>query len=266
MKLYVSVLLFVVGSSLLAINMYGLTQNIRPENITNNDLRFINDQPLPYDEVIAGLNKRIDESDSEFAYRATNLIAKGLAHIHWGKYSPEKFNQLVPIWENYFLYLMSKVTTIPEYNRYHFADYKRSLERGIGICGDASMILSQVLNKHNIANNIIVYPGHVVVEATFNNQQSVLLDADFGVSIPLDKESTKIHYQSVAKLYTEQGYTENDRLFFEKMYKADYSVWRNVQHFITKKYYFEKISYMLKWPVPILFLLLSFYLFRKRKQ
>lgn len=264
MKLFLSVCLFITGSFLLTVNLYGLTQNIRPNNITNNDLRFINDQPLPYEEVISGLVKRADESDSEFSFRASTLISQGLAHIHWEKYQPNKFNQLVPIWENYFIYIMAKVTTIPEYKRYHFADYKRSLKRGIGICGDASMILSQVLNKHNISNNIIVYPGHVVVEALFNNKETAMLDADFGVHIPFDKDSTKANFASVANLYLDKGYSEVDRLFFEKMYQSNYSVWRDVQHFITKKYYFEKISYIVKWPLPIGLIFISLFFWQRK--
>ena len=251
------------GCLLLAINIYGLFQDIRPSNISNENLRFVNDQPTPYEETIAQLTRKQGESDIAFANRATEAIAKGLAHIHWEKYKPEKFNQRVPIWENYFLYFMGKFTNIPEYQKYHFADYQRSLKRGIGICGDASMVLSQVLTKHNINNQILTYPGHVVVSANFDAQSSVILDADFGVSVPFNKDETKQHSSTIANLYTEKGYAEYDRVFFEKMYQSNYQAWDGVKHFITKKYYFEKISYWLKWPLPI-FMIGMFFLFRKK--
>ncbi|MBO1254718.1 hypothetical protein J3L16_03335 [Alteromonas sp. 5E99-2] len=266
MKTFLSVFLFVFGFSLLTVNLYGLTQDIRPAKITDEDLRFVNDHALPFERVMSQLNMKSDETDIEFAYRATTLISKGLAHIHWERFQPEKFNQLVPIWENYFLYLMGKFTTIPEFNRYHFADYQRSLQRGIGICGDASMILSQVLNNNGIDNTILTYPGHVLVEASFSSKQRVLLDADFGVAIPFEKEVTGNHYQSIAQLYTDKGYTEGDRLFFEKMFQSEYQVWEGVKHFITKKYYFEKVSYALKWPLPLVLLFLSIVLYRNKKQ
>ncbi|MFT6836447.1 MAG: hypothetical protein ACJA0H_002497 [Francisellaceae bacterium] len=67
----------------------------------------------------------------------------------------EQFNQLIPIWENYFIYFMGVFSGIPEYERYHFANYQRSLERGIGLCGDASMVISQLLDKQNISNKIL---------------------------------------------------------------------------------------------------------------
>ena len=51
--------------------------------------------------------------ETEFSTRVTKVIAKGIAHIHWDKYQPEKFNQIVPIWENYFLYFMGRFSGIP---------------------------------------------------------------------------------------------------------------------------------------------------------
>ena len=141
-----------MGASLLLLNVYGLFQDIRPASITNENLRFFNDQPLAFEETMQALKRRKNESDSEFSTRVTKVIAKGLAHIHWEKYQPEKFNQLVPIWENYFLYFMGKFSGFPEFRKYHFANYQRSLERGIGICGDAAMVLSQILNKQGINN------------------------------------------------------------------------------------------------------------------
>jgi len=262
-KKWILMPLFLLSCSLLLINVYGLFQDIRPQTFTNQDLRFINDQPLSYQETIAKLTKHEDESDIAFANRATDVIEKGLAHIHWEKYQPEKFNQQVPLWENYFLYFMGKFSGIPEYEKYHFADYKRSLKRGIGICGDASMVLSQVLNEHDIENKILTYPGHVVVAVNFSDNQSALLDADFGVSIPFDKDETKQNYQEIAQLYSEKGYPAGDRLFFEEMYQTDYRIWNGVKHFITKKYYFEKISYWLKWPLPIFMIFFSIFYLRK---
>jgi hypothetical protein len=40
------------------------------------------------------------------------------------------------------------------------------MERGIDICGDASMIMSQILERNGIESKIVTFPGHVVVAAT----------------------------------------------------------------------------------------------------
>ena len=258
----ITIFMLLIGSGLLLINIYGLFQDIRPPHIENSELRFPNDQPISYDLALNLITLQPQESKADFAKRATQVVAKGLAHIHWEKYEAEKFNQLIPIWENYFLYLMGKFSGIPEYKKYHFADYKRSLKRGIGLCGDASMTLSQILDLHNITNKILTYPGHVVV-ATNIDGYNLILDPDFGVTIPLSTQEAKEQYQHAASIYVDAGYTEDDRIFFERLYKSNFKQWDGVSHFITKKYYFEKVSYWLKWFFPLFCLALAIYLHTK---
>jgi hypothetical protein len=256
---------FLLGLLLLSINTYGLFQDIRPTVFFDDELRFKNDQPLTYTETISQLSRLPNETDVQFSQRVTKVIAAGLAHIHWERFEPEKFNQLVPIWENYFLYFAGKVSGISEYEKYHFADYKRSLERGIGICGDASMILSQVLDKHNIENKIITFPGHVLVSATFENENEQLFDADFGVALPFSADEIKQSPSLVSSHYLDAGYFDYDVKAFNKIYDNNYQRWSGVEHFITKKYYFEKISYWLKWPLPIFLIIIPLIYFYQTK-
>ena len=159
---------------------------------------------------------------------------------------------------------MGMYSGISEFERYHFADYKRSLRRGIGICGDAAMVLSQVLSKNGINNKILTYPGHVIVSANFTPTNNIIFDPDFGVSIPYSKEKTLGHSQKIAEIYTENGYTKADERFFTRLYKQNYEEWDGVQHFITNKYYFEKIAYALKWPLPIFMIIMAVYRLRSK--
>jgi hypothetical protein len=264
-KVALRYMLLVTGSLLLVINIYGLSRDIRVSEFHDDYLIFQNDQPTDFNSTLIDLIRHSDEGDIEYASRITHVVAKGLAHLDWLVYPEEKFNQLIPIWENYFLYFMGKFSGIPEYKRYHFANYRRSLERGIGICGDASMIMSQLLNQQNIANKILTFPGHVVVAASFDNGQQYILDADYGVIIPYSLNEFATSSTDIAKLYSEAGYPRRDFLLFQKIYSQDYNVWDGVEHFITKKYYFEKISYWLKWPVPILMILLGLYALLKAR-
>jgi hypothetical protein len=152
---------------------------------------------------------------------------------------------------------MGKFSGIPEFERYHYANYERSLKRGIGLCGDASMTLSQLLGKENIDNKILTFPGHVVVYASFNDGSEYILDPDFGVVVPFLRSELLSNNIEIAELYRDAGYTQGDVQFFTKMYTKSFKEWDGVQHFITKKYYFEKVSYWLKWPLPIVILLVS---------
>ncbi len=254
-------LLFVlVGIGLTSINLYGLTQQLRPSYIFEDELRFPNDQASSYDVTLAYLQKKNNENDLSYAIRATKVVAKGLAHIHWLDYEPSHFNQLVPIWENYFLYFVGRGFDIPEFQRYHFTDYKRSLQRGIGVCGDASMVLSQVLSLNNIENKIISFPGHVVVKIIIGDDAFVL-DADFGVVLPFLPSELKSNPKELEKQYMNEGYTLGDVVALNYAYQASFQSWNGVQHFVTNKYYFEKISYMLKWPFPLFLILWFGYLF-----
>jgi hypothetical protein len=223
----------------------------------DNELRLKNDTPHSYEETLDNTQRKEGESDKEYSDRIRRVIAQGLAHIHWKKYQNTKFNQLIPIWENYFLYFMGKFSGIPEFERYHFSDYKKSLKRGIGICGDASMVMSQLLEQNGISNQIIAFPGHVVISARFSDGQELVFDPDFGVALPYSLEDINKTPSLINEHYTLEGYTAKDVSTLNAIYNLDFTRWNGVKHFITKKFYFEKIFYAMKWPLPIIFIVLS---------
>lgn len=257
-------MLFLAGIFLTGINIYGLFQEIRNPVFFSDELRFKDDISLSYQETIDGIERNMNESDKAYAQRITAIIAQGLAHIHWKKFEGDQFNQLIPIWENYFLYFMGKYSGIPEFEKYHFADYQRSFKRGIGICGDASMIMSQLLDKQKIQNQLLTFPGHVITAAQFPDGTELLYDPDFGVYLPYTADEIQGSPSLVSLLYKEAGYTQLDIVTMNKIYNNDYKRWNGVEHFITKKYYFEYITYALKWPLPILLMLMGILLYRKK--
>jgi hypothetical protein len=259
-------LLLGIGIALTAINVYGKFQHIRPTVFFPDELRFKNDISLSYEQTIAAIKRQPQESEKAYAARITHAISQGLAHIKWNQFSGSQFNQLIPIWENYFLYFMGKFSGIPEFEKYHFANYQRSLQRGIGICGDAAMIMSQLLDKEKISNQLLTFPGHVITTAKFSDGTELLYDADFGVTLPYSAEQIRKAPWLVDKFYEEAGYTSLDIKIMNNIYGNSYKRWNGVKHFITKKYYFEYITYSLKWPLPIVLILISvFMLYRNKK-
>jgi len=267
MKSGFSAVLVFCGLLLLAINLYGLTQNIRPEGLESAPMRFNNDLTISYSQALQELERREGEANQIYAQRMTSLITGALAHILWEKQiDTSQYNQLVPVWENYFLYFMGKYSGIPEYKKYHFANFKRSLSRGIGICGDASMIMSQVLNQAGTDNKIVSFPGHVIISAQINENDDMLFDPDFGVSIPVSLGNVAKSKDIVIRAYNEQGYSIEQSEYMANVYTNPYQEWNGVQHFITKKYYFEHITYFLKWVMPISFFFLAFFLLKGRKK
>ena len=266
MRLLIGTLSLLIGITLLAINLYGLTQSLRPEGLAPDVLRFEeNDLKLSQDDFREQVKRLPSESKEEYANRLTKVIADGMAHVHWEYYDPDLFHQRVPVWENYILYLAGALTSISEFERYHFTIPEKSIERGIGLCGDASMLLSELLNREGINNSIISIPGHVMVEANYGSQKQ-LLDPDFGV--PLQNEL--IFYVSnpdtLVREYENFGYYNNGELVIKReMREGNYQYWNGASHFVTKKYYFERVSYILKWALPIILIVIGL-LLRKYKK
>ena len=253
-----------IGTALLLVNLYGLTQDIQPKQITGRDFRFPVDKTLSYEEVLPLLVKTEEQSTVEFSIHSSETISKALAHIHWNEETdPTIFHQRVPVWENYFLYIMSFITQMPEYEKYHYADYQRSLKRGIGICGDASLVMSQVLDENGINNQMVSFPGHVILEADTGTGAKYTYDPDFGVSIPHSIEAISASPDIVRGYYLSKGYSEREVKVLTSLYSKNFERWDGVTHFMTKKYYFEQFAYIMKWPLPLLLLIMGYQLIRR---
>jgi hypothetical protein len=267
MKIFIqlcSIFFIVAGLSLSIINIYGLFQDVRSTRLTTETLRFPNDLSLNFEQAMQAVNPELNESETDYAHRMTHVISQSLAHIHWNEEADTtRYNQLIPIWENYFLYFMGKFSGIPEFEKYHYASYERSLKRGIGICGDASMVMSQLLDKRGIRNQILSFPGHVVVAANIDGVERVF-DPDFGVAIPFSPEQIKDSPTQIYQHYQGMGYSTREIQGLMRAYNLGFKRWDGVQHFITNKYYFEKVAYVLKWPLPLLFLFLGIFVLRKK--
>lgn len=248
-----------LGILLLTINIIGLFMDLRPSGLTSDVLRFEDvDLKLSHKQFREGVVREKDETDLDYANRLTITIANGLGHLEWLDYPNDKFHQLVPLWENYILHLMGRFSGIPEFERYHFSSPEKSMERGIGICGDAAILMSQLLLEQGIKNTIITIPGHVMINASIDGQD-LLLDPDFGVPLNNSPSFFRLAPNELIKQYQDSGYKNNGELMIARnLASKGYQSWYGVSHFITKKYYFEKISYLLKWLIPLLFLLTAF--------
>ncbi len=262
----VGYILIIIAVSLLTVNLYGLTQDLEPKNLNEQHLRFgEKDRLLDAQAFWLESIRKNKENDADYAERLTKAVAGRIAHVHWGRFPPDQFNQRVPVWENYLLYLAGLVSGIPEFERYHFASPAKAVERGVGLCGDASMLLSQLLDEAGISNQIVTIPGHVMVEATINDEK-LLLDPDFGVV--LNNSAMWYHKkpEQIVEYYYAAGYVDDGgvNIVLDGL-KGDVQYWNGVAHFITKKYYFEKLSYIAIWALPVGLWLIGFFIVRRAK-
>jgi hypothetical protein len=171
----------VAGLLLLAVNLAGLVVPLRAPHIQG---LFKDDLTLSYEQVLAGKDRRPSESPQAYLERATMLVNRGMAHI-WDDAVADAYRLRVPVQENFILYLWSFIE--PErYGKYEFADAGRALERGVGLCSQQAMALTDILNENGVRADIAGLEGHVVVRAEAAPGRWMIADPDYGVVIPHD--------------------------------------------------------------------------------
>lgn len=264
---FVRIVLALLGAVLIIINIYGEFKGVRSaELVPQSALRFEDDISISYEVALKKIQRKKYESDIDYAKRINYVIQKSIAHIRdWPKQDPDIYLQRIPIYENYFLYMLGKFSGLPQMERYHFVDYKRSLERGIGLCGDHAMILSQILNKQQIENSLMSFrEGHVILKVTFNDSSTMLLDPDFGVYFHATDNDFIENNESIKKVYLEHGYPSDEVDSLLRTYREGYKEFESTYAFMRKRYIFEYISYFLKWLLPIILILSSIVTFHRK--
>ncbi|WP_417538425.1 hypothetical protein [Marinobacter sp.] len=258
---WLAIVSLVVAIMLMGINIYGLTQPIRKPGlgVTDHDqLRFIPAQTWNFEDSLTAI-KELNATGprSELAESANQIVNQSLVHIDWEEVNPVEYRQLIPVWENYFLWAIGTFSGLPQFERYHYADYQRNIKRGIGICGDASTILASILEQYQIPNRIVSFGGHVIVEYEVSDGERRLLDPDFGVSLATPLESLGVQLEQVRDRYLAAGYSAAEVDDLIKIYQTDYALFDSTYHFMKLRYIFENVSYIAKWAMPSLLILLS---------
>jgi hypothetical protein len=156
-----------LGAFLLLLTIYGEFQPLR-----NPLVDIQNPEITPPRVVLEQATKRETETTKEFVQR---LIFGPLPHAlsrEWpaGKREPDliKFNGTLPWRENwllrlgyYFEFVLPHFGYASFLKRYQFMDYKKTLERGIGHCGDLVSIFTGILKDNGMAAGYVSWDGHV---------------------------------------------------------------------------------------------------------
>ena len=250
-------ILLIAGLFLLGLNIYGLFRTMRnpavyyEEQIQRNR---INDISIRYPDIIDLLKKEPGENNVDFGIRINKVVNDGFMH-YWKPEGIEKYHMRVPPWENYMLYFASFVN--PEkFKRYEFSNYKKNLERGVGLCSTHSTIVKGVLLENGIKAELMDVGGHhVVVRAELNDTAIYMLDPDFGIVVPYDTAAITENPELVRAPYSQLS-----SLYYPDA-KDPYTTDILVDIFGDRKYTyvveggFEKFSYPAIWILPILLML-----------
>lgn len=252
----------IIGLILMSINLYGVTQPIRKPGLgilDHDQLRFVPDTVWNYQESMAAIEGLATINDrNQLAEKANEVVNRSLVHVDWKMVDPQEYRQLVPIWENYFLWALGQFSGLPQFERYHYSDYRRNIRRGIGICGDASTILSSVMDRYGIPNQIISFQGHVIVEYLDDGGEHYLMDPDFGVSLNTSLKGLLRETSNFKQVYLNAGYSDAEIDYLFEAYAKGHAVFDDTYHFMTQRYIFENVTYAVKWWLPAILIIVPF--------
>jgi len=256
MKIFNKILL-AVGILLLCINIFGLFKTMRNPEVYSEEKNIrnrINDISIKYPEILEMLKRKPNESNIDFAVRINKVVNDGFIH-YWKTAGIDKYHERVPVWENYLLYAASYIN--PEkYRMYEFSNYRKNLERGVGLCSTHSTIVKGVLLENGIKAELLDVGGHhVVVRAELNDTATYMLDPDYGIFVPHDTaaitanpELVREPYKNMAELYYPDAVDPYTTDILVKIFG-------DRKHVYSVENWFETFSYWAIWIIPFLLML-----------
>jgi len=244
--------LFFLAIVLVSCNVAGLVTSLRNDAIySEQNVLFPDDIALTEKEVRDAIAAPAADRKS-YVTAVNHAINKGIAHYLWLDEGIEKYNLRIPFHENYILFIASYV--IPQhYRKYEFRDYRRAIERGVGLCSQHAIIVAEILREKGIASAIISMPGHVVATARVDDARNEwwILDADYGVVLPYDIEAIRAQPRIIAPYYRSRGHGEQTVADLVSIYGRDAQVFPNgARNYGDKIYWAETAAYALIWIVP----------------
>lgn len=258
----VKIALFFLGALLLGLNITGLFKSLRNEELYFEKTPYKNDISIRYEDAKKQLDRRENESDKDYALRVTMLINKTMAHYYKDE-GIKKYNMRVPLWENYLLTAKQLVTGD---KKYEFRNYKKAIERGVGICSQPCIALQDLLISKGIEADLWDIWGHIVVDAKFSDGTRYTLDPDYGQYVPHGMKEIEANPEIVRESYADQDDVYEPDLKEHKHTDdlvEEYEKHGNHIYHMDKG--FENFSYVAIWIIPFLLMLPYFLSILKKK-
>tara|TARA_B100000787_G_C16120497_1_gene262441 strand:+ start:72 stop:872 length:801 start_codon:yes stop_codon:yes gene_type:complete len=250
-------IIFTVGTILIILNLCGVLLNLRNEDIYNerqNKFGIELREAHFYKELDYIFNS--SATDSSKIVATTYLVNKGLAH-YWKDEGIHKYNLTIPLYENYLLWLGSYVFP-KRYQKYEFFDYRKAIERGVGLCSQLSIIQTEILKEKGINSKIIGLSGHVIATAEYSPNKWIIVDPDYGVNIPFDIKTIESNTKLIEKYYHYEGYDSLLVATLKEFYNSEGNqIHNDAFSYSPRKALIEIISYWFIWIIPI-FMILPF--------
>lgn len=256
-KQAIELIFFTGGVALLLVNMVGLTQSLRNTDIYEENIPEGFGITLTQSEFYSQIENTVADREKYLEHIA-RTVNEGIAH-YWADDGIEKYNLRVPFSNNYLLYFASYVHPTL-YLKYEFTDYRRAVERGVGLCSQHAMIASEILRKNNIPSNIVLLDGHVVLRAEASNERGDwwVLDPDYGVLIPHDIYEIENSPALVREYYSSAAFSDQIVEELVSVYgQPGNSVidGQGARSYQAKKWVVERFAYVAIWLIPAIMML-----------
>jgi hypothetical protein len=246
--------LFILGLALLGLNIFGLFKSLRNPELDFEKTPYKNDLTVSFAEARENWFMREDETEREFAIRVNKLVNHTMAH-YWKDEGIIKYHIRVPVWENYILNL-ARFFNPDYYRKYEFRNYKKAIERGVGICSQPSIALKDLLNENGIDAEIYDLAGHVVVPVKFKDGTGCVLDPDYGRYVPYDIEAIEANPELVREPYNDQNDIYASYITKHKVTDDIVNMYeKSGNHIYYMPRSFEDFSYIAIWIIPFLLML-----------
>lgn len=261
-------LLFFVGSILTLINIYGVFRPWGDDNIySEKHSLFENDiQKSAKNDINKLLQQENIDNREVYFEKLVAAVNNGIAH-YWSEEGRTKYDLTIPIYKNWILWLGQ--FTNPKRNKYYeFCDYKKALDRRVGLCSQQAIIICGILNEKGIDCKMVGLLGHVVAMAEVSAGKYWILDGDYGVIIPLSISQIEENPSVVESYYLNKlrynhysvSQNKNNPISLERMveiYKKEGNlVSDGMEGYKGKKVVLkEKRSFYLIWIIPVLLMI-----------
>ena len=239
-------LVALAGLGLVAIDIVGLARGLAlypvSKQFGDEERRLARTRPIGR---YSDLRKWPGEGDESYATRVGQAIGDHLIHS-MGSEFPR-----VSIFQNWILWLLGVVVPL----RFQFVEFRNAryaLERGFGLCSQAALALADLLSRAHIPVAIAQLEGHVVVTAETAPGRWIVLDPDYGITIPMPLEEIQGDPAAVvAGAYGGRyGAPVVERV--ARVYAKGHRIlpWGTARE--RARATLERLVFMLKWLVPLL--------------
>tara|TARA_Y100001968_G_C19454442_1_gene771561 strand:+ start:297 stop:1103 length:807 start_codon:yes stop_codon:yes gene_type:complete len=247
MKLF-KLVFFYLGISLVCLNITGSFLSLRNKNYI--ETLGIKKPLYSSSQAIEQINRK-DLKGNEYLYHLNNVINRSMIHS-WSQENNLESRLWIPAWENYILYFSGFLH--PRLRSFEIPNYKKALDRGLGLCSQYAIIVDQVLKSKKIPSKLLGLGGHVVTTVESEDKTWWILDADYGVVIPHSIQDIYEDPSIITNYYIQKVYSEKEAIEIRDIYQKEENFLGEDWYSINYKYIFilYNASTFLKWFLPLI--------------